>query len=319
MPTVNFVENLLKQEMSQPPPEVIVGVGGGSVIDTAKCLSTLLVQKNSFKEILNHQATMTPNSIPCFAIPTTAGTGSEVTSSATVWDMDNHRKRSLAGEWMYPKCAIVDPELTMTMPPRITAITGLDAMAHAIEAAYSIRSTPRSDAHAFQSLRTIFEELENAVSNGGNKEAREALLHGSLEAGLAIAETSTAAAHSVSYPLTIHYGVAHGHAVGLLAPEFLAYNMNVSESDCQDRRGIPFVIERCKLIASTIGCKDVLEARRRFRLLIAKVGLETNLRDLGVKDIGLVAKEGLDPDRVSNQPRTVTEQAVQLILEEIYS
>jgi alcohol dehydrogenase class IV len=231
--------------------------------------------------------------------------------------MGNHKKRSLKADCMYPKYAILDPELTLSLPPRITAISGLDAMAHAIEAAYSNRSTATSDAHALPSLQTIVEQLENAVFDGTNRRARERLLHSSLEAGLAIAETSTAAAHSVSYPLTIHYGVPHGHAVGLLAPEFLVYNSKVSDSDCRDPRGAAYVVERCKLIAATVGCKDVFEARDRLRLLIAKFGLETHLRDLGVTDIGLVAKEGLDPDRVTNQPRTVTEQSVRSILEEI--
>jgi alcohol dehydrogenase class IV len=163
------------------------------------------------------------------------------------------------------------------------------------------------------------EHLEDAVIDGNNRVAREALLKASLEAGLAIAETSTAAAHSVSYPLTIHYGVQHGHAVGLLAPEFLLYNLKVSDRDCRDPRGVSFVIERSKLIASTIGCSAVLEARDRLRGLIAKVGLETNLHKLGVKDTKLIAEQSLDPDRISNHPRTVTQEAVQSILEAIYN
>jgi alcohol dehydrogenase class IV len=318
LPTLTAIEELVKHERDHARPDAIVGIGGGSVLDSAKCLATLLVQQKPLSEILDDRTLMEPDSIPCFAVPTTAGTGSEVTSSATIWDMHRSRKYSLHNESMYPEYALLDPNLTLTLPPYVTAITGLDAMAHAIEAAYSINSTAESDENAFAGLRMILAELESAVRNGSNRASREKLLRASLQAGLAIAVTSTAAAHSVSYPLTIHYGVPHGHAVGLLVPEFLAFNGNVSQVDCQDPRGVSFVVDRCKSIASVFGCNNPVEARNRIRQFIAKVGLETSLRELGVKDLGVVSREGLDPDRASNQPRVVTEQAVHSLLESIY-
>ncbi len=319
MPTMQFLENLIETEAALPLPDAIVGIGGGSVLDTMKCLSTVLPQSAPLKHILIDNAPMKAPSIPSVAIPTTAGTGSEVTNTATIWNLAAGEKHSLHGEGMYPRYALLDPELTASLPPRITGITGLDALAHAVEAAYSIRSTEESDRHAFWALRTIPPELEKAVTYGSDRSAREKLLRGSLEAGLAIAITSTAAAHSASYPLSIYYGIPHGHAVGLLVPEFLEYNAGVREVDCQDPRGVTFVKSKGRTIASAWACENELEAREHLRELVSRIGLETALRNLGVTDLELMAKKGLHPDRVTNQPRRVTEETLLSILEHIYN
>jgi len=318
MPTLESIEQLVRQEKAHPLPHVVIGIGGGSVLDSAKCLAILLVQRNSLRDILAKRDLILPKAVPCVAVPTTAGTGSEVTSQATIWDLNGKKKYSLKNECMYPEYAILDPALTLSLPPRITAITGLDALTHALEAAYSIHSTPETDIHALQAINAIMTELENVVVDGSNRRAREVLLQGSLHAGLAIARTSTAAAHAVSYPLTIHYGIPHGYAVGLLVPEFLMYNSGVNETDCQDPRGVAFVLDRCKLIATELRCSDIVEARNKLRQLIAKIGLKTSLRELGVTDLELISRESTDPDRVSNQPRLVTEQNVRSLLREIY-
>jgi alcohol dehydrogenase class IV len=318
MPTLPFLENLIESESHLPLPDAIVGVGGGSVLDSMKCLSTMLLQRTSLNHILTDTGPPIALSIPCIAIPTTAGTGSEVTNSCTIWDLEAHEKYSLHGDWMYPRYAILDPELTLSLPPRVTATTGLDALAHGIEAAYSIRSTKDSDEHAFRALDTIIADLEKAVSDGSNRFAREKLLRGSLESGLAISRTSTAAAHSASYPLSIYYRIPHGHAVGLLVPEFLVYNSGVREFDCQDPRGVPFVKGRGRAIASALGFQSEVDVREHLRQLMARIGLETKLRDLGVTDLDLIAKGGLNPTRVVNQPRQVTEQSLRSILERVY-
>ena len=318
MPSLTQIGDLVRNEAANVLPEVIVGIGGGSVLDAAKCLSTLLLQDSSVRQILLGGAPMKPQTIPFIAVPTTAGTGSEVTSWSTVWDFEDHKKYSLTGKWMYPKYALLDPEFTATLPPRITAVTGLDALTHAIEAAYSIHSTEDSDEHAFEALSLIPAELVRAVLDSSDKGAREKLLRSSLNAGLAIAQTMTAAAHSASYPLSIHYGIPHGQAVGLLVPEFLVYNTGVRESDCLDPRGVSFVEKRCRLIAHTLGCQSYNEARDGLRRLIAEIGLETTLHGLGVRDLGLMAREGVHPGRAFNNPRKVTEESVRSILERIY-
>ena len=270
--------------------DLIIGLGGGSCLDVAKVVATE-TQK------------------PCIAVPTTAGTGSEVTPFAALYDMEKKKKLSLMVN--FPNVAIVDYRLSLTMPQALAASTGIDALSQAIEAYWSIYSGPLSDVHAERAIELVVEALEGSWK--GSEKAKEAMSLAALESGLAFSQTKTTAVHSVSYPLSIHYGIAHGAACGLTLPWFLEYNYQVSRDDCLDKRGSEFVRRRIEEIAGFLGAKDVKSGRRYLTGLMKNIGLPTKI-DF---DMETVLKDAFTPERVANNPRLVTEDNLRRILAEI--
>lgn len=193
----------------------IVAVGGGSVLDTAKILSVTLhinlscPLKKIFRQRLVHSW---PCSLKVIAIPTTSGTGAEITPFATVWDKTTHRKYSVSGDEVYPEIALLDPELTLTLPYQETLYTALDAISHALESLWNKNRTLVSEAFAIQALILANEALPLVLNNLDNISLRAKMQYAAMLAGLAISQTRTAIAHAVSYPLTINFGVPHGLA-----------------------------------------------------------------------------------------------------------
>ncbi|MGH7472690.1 MAG: iron-containing alcohol dehydrogenase, partial [Candidatus Methylomirabilales bacterium] len=195
--------------------EAVIGLGGGSVLDTAKAVALLTRAGCDVRSYLLEEPDPAPAPLFTILIPTTAGSGSEVTRWATIWDTDNKRKHSLVLHSLAPWAAIVDPELTLTLPPRQTAISGADALAHALEAYWSRNVNPASEALAMAAVHRIIEHLIGAYQDPLDLEHRTEMLLGSLLAGLAFSQTETAAAHAISYPLTSHFGIPHGQATGI--------------------------------------------------------------------------------------------------------
>jgi phosphonate metabolism-associated iron-containing alcohol dehydrogenase len=219
-PSINQLAALRKE--LEEIPNVIIALGGGSVIDMAKILlafdgynkessSTNLLKAIRDKEYLDIQRTIKK----LIAIPTTAGTGSELTRWATIWDTDNKKKFSVEREDLYPTTALVDPSLTVSMPKNITLSTGLDALSHAIEAYWSTKSNPIVRRLSAQAITQIVKNLRVAVDFPENIEARQGMCIGSIFAGLAFSQTRTTACHALSYPLTVRFGIPHGIAVSL--------------------------------------------------------------------------------------------------------
>lgn len=210
----------------------IVAVGGGSTIDTAKIMSRIA----SCAEDLNMPDDLwngvTPSGnvrVPVYAIPTTSGTGSEVTPTATVWDYARGVKRSLSGDDLFPKMAILDPVLTYDLPRNITVSSGLDAISHALESVWNRNANPLTLISATQSLRMSLDALPRLVISGEDFPARRSMMQASLMAGLAISQTKTALSHSMSYPLTIEYGIPHGIACSFALPEILEFNASADD------------------------------------------------------------------------------------------
>ncbi len=203
----------------------IVGLGGGSVLDAAKALSVTLPcglsqpLQGIFRNGVDYQW---GTSLPVVAIPTTAGTGSEVTPFATVWDGANHLKHSIAGPHVYPRVALLDPELTLTLPAEETLYTALDSVSHSLESLWNKNRTPVSQAFAVQALSMGLEALPRVIADPADLEARAWMQQASMLAGLAISQTRTAIAHSISYPLTSHYGVPHGLACSFTLENVIA-------------------------------------------------------------------------------------------------
>ena len=218
------------RELKQVEYDLIIAVGGGSTIDTAKAVAAIRASgsENWIDEHLKHNTPIPAlfHPQPVIAIPTTAGTGSEVTMWATVWDMNEKKKYSISHPSLYPEQAILDPELTLTLPEKETVYSGLDALSHAMESIWNKNCNPVSDTFALKAISLVHDYLPELKNDLTNLDLRSHLLRASLFAGLAFSNTKTALAHSISYPLTAHLGIPHGLACALPLPHLLKYNGN---------------------------------------------------------------------------------------------
>ncbi len=205
---------------------LLVAVGGGSVIDTAKALAAQRAQRSGSGWLAGHLRDGLPFPEPfvppaIIAIPTTAGTGSEVTMWATIWDDESATKRSVSHPALYPEAALLDPTLTHSVPRATTVPTAFDALSHAMEAIWNRAANPVSDGLAMRAINLIPRALPRVLKAPDDAKARATLMSAALLAGLAISSTRTALAHSISYPLTAERGLPHGIACSLTLPELL--------------------------------------------------------------------------------------------------
>lgn len=204
--------------------QAIVAMGGGSALDAAKMAGALAVQGHSAKDCLTGKQALSNGRIPVIVLPTTAGTGSEVTMVSVLTDEETGLKGPIGHPALFPAMALVDPELTLTVPAPVTAATGMDALSHALEAYWSVHHQPICDALAQKACEMIFANLEAAYRNGADRNAREGLSAGALLAGLAFAQAKTAGVHACSYPLTVRYGMSHGAACAFTLDAFVRVN-----------------------------------------------------------------------------------------------
>lgn len=222
------------QELRPLGLDCVVGLGGGSALDAAKVLATTLVSplEPTLQQVFRDKAaTRWAPRLPLVAIPTTSGTGAEVTPFATVWDHEEHKKHSLAGDFVYPDVALLDATLTLTLGEEDTMYPALDAISHALESLWNKNCTPVSRAFAFQALALSNEALPLVMKEPNNLEARRNLQTASVLAGLAISQTRTAIAHSISYPLTLRYGVPHGLACSYTLPRLIEHAIKKTEDE----------------------------------------------------------------------------------------
>jgi len=236
--------DLACQEFKSNNFECIMAIGGGSVLDTAKALAVLLGGKNSstLNDIFrNNKKPDWHNSLFLIAIPTTSGTGSEVTPFATVWDSVTGKKFSIAGDFVYPSIALLDPELTIELPESITLHTGLDALSHSLESLWNKNRTPASIGFAMSSLSLIIESLPYLINGENNIQLRTKLQGASTLAGMAISQTRTALAHSISYPITLKLGVPHGLAASFTLGALLDVYLENNPDSSINRENLIFI------------------------------------------------------------------------------
>ena len=292
-------------------PELIIAVGGGGVIDLAKAMrTTFSVHLDGDGKRIDVLAGETARP-PLVAIPTTAGTGAEVTQFAVVY-IDGV-KHSIDHPAVLPDDAIVDPSLTATLSPRVTASTGMDALAQSIESIWSVHSTDRSRRHASRAVRLALDNLEAAVV-APTRRPREAMAMAAHLSGLAINQTRTTACHAVSYPMTAHFGVPHGHAVALTLPAMLVFNAQVEQRDVNDPGGIEAVREKVNLVLELLGVDTPEAGCDRLRQLMERISLETSLAQLGIVDLDVILAEGFDPERAGNNPRRLSADSLRAML-----
>lgn len=281
----------------------VIGIGGGSSLDTAKLVALLARSPQPLADIYGVERAK-GSRLPLVLAPTTAGTGSEVTPIAVV-TTPGHEKQGVVAPQLLADVALLDPELTLTLPAAVTAATGVDAMVHAIEAFTSkLLKNPISDALALQALRLLHRNLPRVLQDGRDREAREAMLEGSLLAGMAFANAPVAAVHALAYPLGARFHLAHGVTNALMLAHVVAFNLET----CPDwyAQLAAAIVPGGEALDRTAAARAFL---REMQGLNAAAGLPRRLRDVGIPESVLptLATEAARIERLlRNNPRPVT-------------
>lgn len=215
-PTLEDLENIHASTRHEAY-DTMIGIGGGSVLDVVKVLAVMRTNTFSLRDVLGVDKISNPG-VSTILIPTTSGTGSEVTPNAIVTIPEDEMKIGIVSDYLLPQLAVLDPELTVSLPPSVTATTGMDAFTHAFESFISNKANPISDVYALEGIRRISRSLMDAYENGSNLQAREDMLLGSMYGGMALTSAGTAAVHALAYPLGGSFGVPHGVANAMLLP-----------------------------------------------------------------------------------------------------
>ncbi len=294
----------------------VVGIGGGSAMDLAKAISVLAANKGKAEDYLGLNRVPGPG-LPKIMVPTTAGTGSEVTFTAVFIRKKLKKKEGMNSPYLYPELALLDPELTLTLPPHPTAATGVDALCHAIESYTSINASPMSEMMSLEAIRLISDNLRTAVHDGTNLEAREAMLLGSLYAGLGLANAGVTAVHSLSYPLGGKYGISHGLANTIMLPRVMAFNLPGAREKFVDIAEIMGeIVDDLPLREAAYLAVEAVEA------LIEDCGVFTTLEELEIPeaDFPELAKVAMTVARpLANNPCKMTPEDMVEIYQECYS
>lgn len=251
--------------------DFLVGLGGGSSMDTAKGANFILTNGGRMQDYWGVGKATKPM-LPLIAIPTTAGTGSECQSFALISDETTHQKMACGDAKAAAAIAILDPLLTVSQPPRVTACTGVDAIAHAMETAVTKKRNQLSAMYSREAFRLSFGALETALENPRDLEARSRMQLGAAFAGMAIENSMLGAAHSAANPLTAHYGIVHGQAVGLMLPAVIAFNAR--DPEAHNHYLELAMIAGLSSIDDLIGELDTILDAARMREGIAKLGID---------------------------------------------
>lgn len=293
--------------------DCLVALGGGSVIDTAKGMNILL---GAGGHLLDHQGV---NVIvgplwPLVTLPTTAGTGSEVSRFAVIKDIEAHQKISFVSNHLCSTVAILDPELTVSMPPKLTAATGMDALTHAVEACFSATATPMTDAIGFLAMRMIAENIVKAVRDGGDVEVRGRMVVASTMAGVAFSNAGVCCVHAMAHALGGLHGVPHGVANAILLPLGARFNL----PSCPGKLD-PFA-EALGVSAAGDAESKIGRIVGRLRQLVQDSGIPPRLRDWQVPEDGLplVAQTALCDGSMFFNPREAGEEDLLAMIREAW-
>jgi len=297
---------------------VVVGIGGGSAIDVAKAIAGLALEEDfrSVAEYLEGEGTKRLNSygLPFIAVPTTAGTGAEVTRNAVIVNRQTRSKRSFRSNYLFARMTIIDPALTVSLPKEITASSGIDTLSHLIEGYVSRKSNPLTDALAIKGISLVGEALIAAYNNGSDLEAREKMSLASLLGGIVLTNSGLGIAHGIAPFLGALYNIPHGVANGILLSHAIEFNLSSS-------------IQKFKTIARALGekidgitdeqagCKALSMVERMVR----ELRFPQSLTELGVKPEGLakLAKKSLTSNSTRGNPRQVSYEDLLSLLRRI--
>jgi alcohol dehydrogenase class IV len=292
--------------------DLVVGLGGGTSLDTAKAVAMLMRNEGSLEDYLGI-GLVKQRGVPSILIPSTAGTGAEITPNALFYVPAARDKKAVVSPLTIPDVAIVDPLLTLTVPPTVTAATGMDALSHAVEAYTSQNASPMTDLYALEAIRLIGIHLRTAVANGSDLAARDGMAKASMYAGIAIGNAGTNIVHALAYPLQGQHRVTHGVANSLLLPygmEFNALSNLTKFASVAEALGEP--------IAGLSPRSAAAKSAEACRLLSLDVGIPQTLREVGIKveHIADLVEGAMKVTRLlANNPRQVRLEDVKAILE----
>lgn len=296
--------------------DVLIGFGGGSSMDTTKAASVLLANEGPIEKYFGMELVPNP-CMPTILIPTTAGTGSEMTNISVLADTKNGGKKGVVSEYMYASTVILDPELTFGLPPRVTAMTGVDAFVHAMESFVGIAATPITDALDVAAMKLIAANIRKAFANGNNAEARNAMLYGSAIAGMGFGNTQNGIIHAIGTTLPTEYHLPHGLAVSIVGPMGIAYNHIANPEKYaivadilrgEDRSG-GNILERAK------------DCEPAFRDMLKDLELQPGLKAYGIKETDLPAsaeRAAAAKRLINNNPRKAGIKEILALMQKYY-
>lgn len=303
------------QRARKAKADIVIGIGGGSAMDAAKAMAVVAGNNGKAVDYLGLNRVPGPG-LPTIMVPTTAGTGSEVTFTSVFIRKDLKKKEGMNSHFLYPDVALLDPLLTLSVPPDVTATTGIDALCHAIESFTSIQASPMSEMISLEAIGLIAANIRTCVHNGSDIDAREAMLLGSLYAGLGLANAGVTAVHSLSYPLGGRYGVPHGLANTVLLPAVMRFNLpGALEKFAALAEAMGEVVDELSLRDAALCAVDAVED------LIFDCGVDSSLETLGVEEDDLqgLAEEAMTVARpLANNPRRISMQDAVEIYHDAY-
>jgi alcohol dehydrogenase class IV len=286
--------------------DVVVGLGGGSSMDAARAIAAMAVAEGSILDYLRGKPIAGPG-LPLVNIASTSGTASEITPVAVVLDEERQLKFGVKSPFWFAKVAITDPELTLSMPPQLTAATGMDALTHAVESYLSTGATPPSEALALKAIGLVSSHLKRAYEDGANREAREGMALGSMIAGMAFANSGLGLVHGLVHPIGARFSVPHGVACGRLLPHVMRYNRDAVKAKMAD------------VAAALSGRADATadEAISSVEKLLFSLDIPSGIGDLPIpsEQMPALARDGLLSGAVKTNPRPVSEEEALQVLE----
>ena len=293
--------NTLLQSFDGLKADAVIGIGGGSVLDIAKLIAAQMDNTQTLNDIVGN-GLLKQRRIKLICIPTTAGTGSEVSPNAILVDEADNQKKGIISPYLVPDVVIIDPALTVSLPPAITAATGLDALTHCLEAYTNLFAHPFIDMYAYEGMRLISQNLVGAVTNGNNEDARTQLAIGSMLGGFCLGPVNTAGVHALSYPLGSMFHLAHGLSNALLLPYVMEFNVPASPA-------------RHAAVARALGCNSgvtdeetAMAGINKIKELIKQCGIPATLSAAGITKNAIpeMAADAMKITRLlKNNPRPI--------------
>lgn len=296
-------------------PDIIIGFGGGSSLDISKITSVLLTNAGPVEKYFGMDLIPNPG-IPLILVPTTAGTGSEMTSICVLSDTKNKVKKGIVSEQMFARVVLLDPLLTIGLPPHITAMTGMDALVHAIESYTGVRATVFTDTLNLQAIRMIAANLRKAYANGDNREARENMLYASCLAGMAFSNTQNGLDHALALAIGGKFHLPHGLLTAFILPWVMEYNLLANP-----QKFIQIAIAFGEDPAGLTEMEASAQAVTAIRRLLDDLQISSRLSQYGIprEEIPGLARTALEAQRlIGNNPRRPTEEEVIDLLEANY-
>ncbi len=298
-------------------PGIIIAIGGGSVIDTAKLLSVLSAEKETIKNIIKDKLPVPKRKISFIVIPTTSGSGSEATHFAVVY-LDK-KKYSIYEQSLIADNLILDPELTYSMPQKLTAVSAFDAFSQAVESYWAVGSTLKSRQYAAESIRIIIKIYDQLITKP-DKKVRRMMMKAAHLSGKAINISKTTAPHALSYFLTQNFNIPHGLAVMLLLPAFFNYNAKAKQTDLKPKVRFYEYVNRIKDLKEEMGVISDSEAVNVIKQMIMMSNFNLRLRTYGINnstDIELAARN-VNIERLDNNPVVLSKEQLILLLKSVW-